>query len=301
MKILLLGANGQVGWELQRSLAPLGELKSCDRHQADLENDDQILSVISGFNPDVIVNAAAYTAVDKAESEQVRAQQINTTAVGLLADQTKQLDALLIHYSTDYVFDGTKDGYYSEQDQVNPQSVYGKTKYEGEQLIQQSGCDHLIFRTSWVFATRGHNFAKTMIRLAKERDELKVVADQIGVPTSAELIADVTALAITTVMRNKQFMNEQSGIYNLVPAGRSSWYEFAKYVITGIAGHGVKLKLSADNIVPITTSEYPLPATRPANSLMSTAKLEKTFALVMPDWRGYVDRLIIELAEQESL
>ena len=203
MKILLLGANGQVGWELQRSLAPLGQMKACDRHALDLGNFEDLRACTRDYRPEIIVNAAAYTAVEKAETEQDKACRINAEAVALLADEAKQLNAWFIHYSTDYVFDGTKSNAYLETDETNPQSVYGKTKLQGEEAIKVSECNHLIFRTSWIFAARGANFVKTMIRLAREQKELKVVSDQIGVPTSAELIADLTALCLYRIYQKK--------------------------------------------------------------------------------------------------
>ena len=199
MKILLLGANGQVGWELQRSLAPLGQIKNCDRQTIDIGNFENLRRCLSDFRPEIIVNAAAYTAVDKAESERVKACLINADAVAVLADEAKKLNACLIHFSTDYVFDGTKLNAYLEIDKTNPQSVYGKTKLQGEEAIKNSECNHLIFRTSWIYSTRGVNFAKTIIRLAKEQQELKVVDDQFGVPTSAELVADITALCLNQI------------------------------------------------------------------------------------------------------
>ena len=295
MKILLLGANGQVGWELQRSLLSLGKVKACDRSTADLADLDGLRELIRDYSPDVIVNAAAYTAVDKAESDIDTATLINATAVGLLADEASKLSAWLIHYSTDYVFDGTKDGTYTETDSVNPRSVYGSTKLQGEELIKQSACKFLIFRTSWVYASRGANFAKTMIRLAQEKDTLSVVSDQIGVPTSAELIADVTAHCIYQIRQNTILAQDATGIYNLVPNGEVSWYSFARFVIKQAQVLGCEMRFDADEIKPIMTAEYPLPAKRPLNSKLDTKKIRNTFNIYLPEWQIHASRMINEL------
>lgn len=300
MNILLLGANGQVGWELQRSLAPLGQLKVCDRKTADLGDLNNLRTIIRDYTPTVIVNAAAYTAVDKAESEPDKAYRINTEAVRLLADECKHLNALLIHYSTDYVFDGSQPGAYTETDTPNPQSVYGKTKLEGEDAIRESGCKHLIFRTSWVYAARGSNFAKTMIRLAKERNELSIVADQFGAPTSAELIADTTALCLYRLTLNKVSTEQMFGTYHLTPVGETSWHGFAKYVLGEAQSHGIALQTAPENVQPISTHEYPLPAKRPANSRLNTKKLISTFGVYMPAWQTDVQRLVTELVKKEA-
>lgn len=300
MRILLLGANGQVGWELQRSLAPLGELKACDRSTANLENLDKLKSLINDFKPEIIVNAAAHTAVDEAESEPEKAKSINFDATELLAIETKKLNAWLIHYSTDYVYDGTKSGAYTETDKTNPQSVYGVTKLQGEDAIRKSGCKHLIFRTSWVYATRGANFAKTMLRLASERDELKVVADQFGAPTSAELIADTTALCLCQIVHRKALSETASGTYHLTPTGETSWFDFAKYVLQESEKRGARLRVSPESLQAIPTSEYPLPAKRPKNSRLSTKKLSDTFGIHLPSWQTHVNRLVTEISQQES-
>ena len=301
MKILLLGSNGQVGWELQRSLAPLGQLKACDHNTVDLAKIDELQARIRDFSPAIIVNAAAYTAVDMAESEAEKARRINAEAVAELAAEAKCLDAWLIHYSTDYIFDGTKSTAYVETDSAKPQSVYGKTKFEGEEAIRKSGCKHLIFRTSWVYAARGSNFAKTMLRLAKERDELNVVGDQVGVPTSAELIADITALCLYRVTNDNAFGKQAVGTYHLSPSGETNWHEYARYVIAEAQHYGVKLRTKPENIHPISTSEYPLPAKRPANSLLDTKKLTNTFSVHMPVWRTQVKRLVSELVMKGEL
>lgn len=300
MKILLFGKDGQVGWELQRALAPLGELIAVGEQQADFENLDHIRQLVRQSQPAVIVNAAAYTAVDKAESEPEKAQRINATAVGMLAEEAQRLNAWLVHYSTDYVYDGEKTSPYEEDDVPHPLSVYGKTKLAGDQLIAKSGARHLIFRTSWVYAARGGNFAKTMLRLARERDELKVVADQQGAPTSAELIADVTALALYRIGQT-QDAAKFSGTYNLVASGHTTWHGYAQHVLELAAAQGVKLKVAAAAVLPIASAAYPMPAARPKNSRMSTTKLSNTFNLHLPDWHYHVQRLMDELIAQGAL
>lgn len=300
MKILLLGAKGQVGWELQRSLATLGELKACDRRAANLEDFDHLQNTVREFSPDVIVNAAAYTAVDKGETESDKAYRINAEAVGVLAQEAKQLNAWLVHYSTDYVFDGEKFEAYTETDTPNPQSVYGTSKLLGEDEIRSSGCRHLIFRTSWVFAQRGANFAKTMLRLARERDSLSVVADQFGAPTSAELIADITALCLYRLTHDNNLAQSATGTYHLTPTGETSWHGFAKYLISEAATHGISLRTTPENIQAITTDDYPLPAKRPANSQLDTQKLADTFDVYLPPWQTHAKKLIAELAPQDA-
>ncbi len=301
MKILLLGANGQVGWELRRSLASLGQLMACDRNTIDLGNSGELQTIIRDYSPNIIVNAAAYTAVDKAESEPEIAQRINADAVKVLASEAKILNAWLIHYSTDYVYDGTKSSPYIETDPTNPQSVYGQTKLQGEEVIRESGCNHLIFRTCWVYAARGSNFAKTMLRLSKERDELRVVADQVGAPTSAELVADITALCIHRITGDKDFGKQVAGTYHLSPAGETSWYEYARFVIAEAQNSDTRLRTSLDNIFPITSNEYPVPAKRPANSRLDTKKLVDTFNVYLPYWQTMVKRLVTELIVQDEL
>lgn len=286
-RIAIFGSNGQAGWELQRALAPLGQLISHDRAACDLTNENTLARVISESTPQIIVNAAAYTAVDRAETEQEAAYQINSKAVALMAKIAADRNALLVHYSTDYVFDGTKNGAYNELDAPNPLSVYGASKREGELAIIESGCAHLIFRTSWVFAARGNNFAKTMLRLASSQSTLRVVADQWGAPTSAELIADVTAHAI----RNMQ--PAQSGIYHLAASGETNWHQYAQFVIDHAAAMGAAIKTTA--IEAITTADYPTPAKRPANSRLDCTKLQSTFGLTLPSWEYHVKRMLVEL------
>lgn len=296
MKILLLGANGQVGWELQRALAPLGQLVICDRHSANLENPQALIELVEREQPAVIVNAAAYTAVDKAESDVDRARKVNAESVAVLAAAAHKLDAWLVHYSTDYVFAGNKPGAYVEDDSTAPLSVYGQTKLEGEQAIRASGCRHLILRTSWVYAARGSNFAKTMLRLAADREELRVVADQIGAPTSAELIADVTALVLQRIASDATLGKIASGTYHLVASGVTSWHGYAQFVIAEAARLGVPLRATPENVHPITTAQYPVPAQRPANSKLDNQKLQQTFGLELPEWEFHVKRMLIELS-----
>jgi dTDP-4-dehydrorhamnose reductase len=302
MKILLLGANGQVGWELQRLLSPLGEIKACTRKEADLVDPNKLKLLIQSYQPEIIVNAAAYTSVDKAESEPEKAYSINTEAVAIMANEIKEFDGLLIYYSTDYIFDGKKTTPYTEKDQPNPQSVYGKTKHQGEVIIKASGCNHIIFRTSWVYALRGTNFVKTMIKLGKEREELKVVNDQIGVPTSAELIADITALSLYKIIQEENQPQKMVGTYHLTPMGETSWYSFAQFVFTEAEKHGEQLKVTTDKIIPITTSEYQITtnqkmAKRPANSRLDTKKILEKLGIHLPPWQVHAKRLIKELYE----
>jgi dTDP-4-dehydrorhamnose reductase len=277
-KILVTGKNGQVGWELQRTLAPLGQLIALDAEDMDLSDADAIRRKVREIAPHIIVNPAAHTAVDNAESEPDLAMAINGTAAGVLAEEAKQLDALLIHYSTDYVFDGTKASPYVESDTPNPQSVYGKTKLAGEQAIQAVGGKHLILRTSWVYGVHGGNFVKTILRLAKERSELRIVADQYGAPTWARLLATSTAQVIDG------YSAEKSGVYHLTPHGRTNWHEFAEEIVRLARQYDDALKDKPLVIHPIATHEYPLPAKRPANSSLSTEKVHQTFGLELPQW-----------------
>lgn len=296
MKILLLGKNGQVGWELQRSLAPLGEVIALDSASAELCGDlthlDGLAETVRTVAPDVIVNAAAHTAVDKAESEPERARLINAQAPAVLAAEAAKLGALLVHYSTDYVFDGSGTTPWQETDCTGPLSVYGRTKLEGEQAIAATGCAHLIFRTSWVYAARGGNFAKTMLKLAGERDTLNIINDQIGAPTGAELLADVTAHAI----RVAQGKPETSGIYHCVAGGETSWYDYARFVFETARKLGHELKVSQIN--PIPTSSYPTPAQRPHNSRLDNRKLQQTFGLTLPHWQQGVVRMLTEILQE---
>lgn len=272
MRILLTGRNGQVGFELQRALAPLGDLIALDRAGCDLENEMSLREAIRRAGPDVIVNPAAYTAVDRAESEPDRAFAINARAPGIIGEEAARNGTLVVHYSTDYVFDGTAAGWYAENAATAPQSVYGRSKLDGETALAQSGARHLIFRTSWVFGAHGANFARTMLRLAAERDELKIVADQTGAPTSAALIADVTAHAIRQAMRERESVPD--GVYHLAAGGETNWHAYACHVIDAARQAGKPVKAAA--ILPIATADYPTPARRPANSRLDTGKLRQT-------------------------
>jgi dTDP-4-dehydrorhamnose reductase len=299
MKILLLGKNGQVGWELQRSLAPLGELIALDRHSpdlcGDLSNLEGLAATVHRVRPDVIVNAAAYTAVDKAESEPQVARLLNALAPGVLATEAAKLGALLVHYSTDYVFDGQGHRPWVETDATAPLSIYGQTKREGEQVIAAACPNHLIFRTSWVYAARGGNFAKTMLRLARERDHLSVIDDQFGAPTGAELLADVSAHAIRQVLQRPH----DAGLYHLAAAGEATWCSYANHVLAhssiarpAIISEANPFKVSHAD--PIQTSAYPTPAQRPLNSRLNTGKLQATFGLQLPPWQTGVNRMLDE-------
>ena len=298
MKILLLGKNGQVGWELQRSLAPLGELIALDHDSKDycgnFTNPEELARTVRIIAPDVIVNAAAHTAVDKAESEPELARTINASAPGMLAQEALRSNAWLIHYSTDYVFDGSGEKPWLETDATGPLSVYGSTKLEGEQLIQQSGCKYLIFRTSWVYGARGGNFAKTMLKLARERDSLNIINDQIGSPTGADLLADITAHTIRAV----QSRPELSGLYHLVAGGETSWHGYASFVIDFARRAGIDIKVSADATNAVPTSAFPTPAKRPFNSRMNTTKLQRAFGLYLPEWESGVERMLSEVLEK---
>lgn len=301
MKILLLGKDGQVGWELQRALTPLGELLACGRSEADFSDPESLRALVRHNAPDVIVNAAAYTAVDKAESDEASAQLCNALAPGVLAEEAAACGAWMVHYSTDYVFDGTKKGAWDETDAVNPLSVYGRTKLEGEERIRASGARHLILRTSWVFALRGSNFAKTMIRLAKERETLNVVADQHGAPTGAELLADATALALYRIAALGPDARSLSGTYHLTAGGSTTWHAYARHVLAQAQAHEAVLKVGPDAVQPIASSAFPTPAARPENSLLDSSKFCDSFGLVLPDWRYHVNRLVAELAAQGKL
>ncbi len=300
MKILLFGKNGQVGWELQRSLAPLGELIAVSSTNSelcgDLTNLIGIKQTIRKIAPDIIVNAAAYTSVDNAESESELANILNAQAPGVLAQEALQLNASLIHYSTDYVFNGDGIQPYLETDATDPLNVYGKTKLEGENNIVASGCSYLIFRTSWVYAVRGNNFIKSILRLAQQRDKLTVVNDQVGSPTGAELIADTTA----EILHSLKYKSDVSGVYHLAAKGYISRYEFAKFILEHVWRlTDFSLKLHPNALLPIASDDFPLPAKRPFNSRLNTCKLENQFDLNLPIWQTGVSRTIIELLSRE--
>jgi dTDP-4-dehydrorhamnose reductase len=295
MKILLFGKNGQVGWELQRALAPLGEVIALDADStglsADFSNPESLISTVREVAPHWIVNAAAHTAVDKAESESDLARAINATAPGVLAREAAALGAWLMHYSTDYVFDGSGSTARAEDAPTGPLGVYGATKLEGEELIRASGCQHLIFRTSWVYAARGGNFARTMLKLAQERDALKVIDDQIGAPTGADLLADLSAHA----MRSVALQPQHGGTYHAVASGHTSWHGYATHVIEHARSRGVPIRVAREAIAAVPTSAFPTPARRPANSRLDTHKLRNTFGLQLPDWQSGVDRMLAEV------
>jgi dTDP-4-dehydrorhamnose reductase len=296
VKILLLGRNGQLGWELQRSLAPLGELVALDRHSApalavDLADSESVTAAVRAVAPDIIVNAAAYTAVDRAESDPALAHRVNAAAPALLAREAAARGAWLLHYSTDYVFDGSGDTPWREDSPTGPLNVYGRSKLAGEEAIRASGCRHLILRTSWVHAARGSNFARTMLRLAQERERLSVIDDQVGAPTGAELLADLSAHLLREVRRRP----ECGGTYHAAASGQTSWHGYACHVIefARAAGAPVKVRLEAIGAVP--SEAFPAPARRPLNSRLDTNKLRETFGLVLPDWRTGVERMLSEV------
>ena len=297
MKILLLGKNGQLGWELQRSLAIVGDVVALDRHNGgDLGNREALMAAVQAVAPQVIVNAAAYTAVDKAESDADAARAINAHAPALLAIEAKRTGALLVHYSTDYVFDGSGSQPRDEDAAIAPLSVYGSTKAEGEDGIRASGCQHLILRTSWVYAARGGNFAKTMLRLAREREQLKVIADQIGAPTGADLLADLSAHMLRAARANPAL----TGTYHAVAGGETSWHAYARFVIEFARARDIEIKVAADQILAIPTSDYPTPAARPLNSRLNTAKLQQRFGLQLPHWQRGVERMLEEIFQGQS-
>ena len=296
MKILLLGKNGQVGWELQRSLAPLGEVIALDFDstgplKANFADPESLAATVRAVAPQLIVNAAAHTAVDKAESEPDFARALNATSPAVLAREAKALGAWLVHYSTDYVFNGSGTTPWREDSATGPLSVYGSTKLEGELAIRASGCQHLIFRTSWVYAARGGNFAKTMLKLAKERDKLTVINDQIGSPTGADLLADITAHALRMAVAKP----ELAGTYHAVAQGETSWHGYARHVIEFARAAGQPIKVAPDAVLPVPTTAFPTPAARPGNSRMNTQKLRDTFGLTLPAWQAGLERMLTEV------
>lgn len=291
MRILLIGKHGQVGFELQRALAPVGAVCAVDQAECDVSDAAAIRALVQACNPDLIVNSAAYTAVDKAESEPEIAHAVNAVAPGVLGEEAAKRNAWVVHYSTDYVFDGTKLGAYTEEDLTNPLSVYGRTKRDGEIALQASGARHVIFRTSWVVGAHGSNFAKTILRLAVERERLNVVADQHGAPTSAALLADVTAQLI----RQRQREGDDKfpfGVYHLVASGETTWCDYARFVVAEALALGKSLTLSPDSIRAIPSSDYPTAATRPSNSRMDTGKLRRTFGFELPDWQSGIRHIL---------
>ena len=294
MKVLLFGKGGQVGWELQRSLRPLGELVALDFDSptlhADFSRPEGLAETVRQVRPDVIVNAAAHTAVDKAESEPALAEALNATGPAVIAKEAAALGALLVHYSTDYVFDGSGSTARDEDAPTGPLSVYGRTKLQAEEAIRASGCPHVILRTSWVYGARGGNFARTMLRLAGEREKLTVIDDQIGAPTGADLLADITAHAIRACRANPAL----GSTYHAVAAGETSWHGYASFVIDWARANGLPLKVAPGAIEPVPTTAFPTPARRPLNSRLSTQRLQQAFDLVMPPWQDGVERMLTE-------
>lgn len=296
-RILLTGKDGQLGFELQRSLAPLGDLVAVGREDCDLANPNEIRQLIWNVAPAVIVNAAAYTAVDQAELEPAIAHAINGTAPGVLGEEASLIGALVVHYSTDYVFDGTKNGAYTEDDPPNPQSIYGRSKLAGEKALLASGANCLIFRTSWVFGAHGSNFAKTILRLAAEREVLRVASDQYGAPTSAALLADVSAqiISLYKVAGREGRAHFPYGLYHLAAGGVTNWHAYAQAVVRAAQSAGRPLRIQPEAIVPVPSSAYPLPAPRPANSRLDSRRLKTSFGLRLPPWGDGLRHVLAQL------
>jgi len=297
MKILLFGKSGQVGWELNRSLLPLGEVIALGRKEADFSKLDSLREIVQSIKPDVIVNAVAYTAVDKAEEEESLATMINGIAPGVLAEEAKKRNVLFIHYSTDYVFDGKKNSAYMESDEPNPINAYGRSKFVGEKNIIQSGCEHLILRTTWVYASRGKNFLKTMFRLAQERDELRIVADQYGAPTWVRNIADITSHVLATVQHERQVGRFSSNTYHLCASGKTTWQGFASAIIERARQLAPAGDVKTKRVLSIATEDYPLPALRPKNSQMDSSSLTTRFGVKLPEWHDAMELCLDEVME----
>ena len=297
-RVLLIGANGQLGHTLADALKTLGEVKALTRLEADLSDpwvlDETLKPIVQSFKPHAIVNAAAYTAVDKAETERDVARRVNAHSVGLLAQLAQSVNAVLVHYSTDYVFDGNGTRPWVEDDETNPLSVYGQTKWLGEKSVAQHCARHLILRTSWVVGVHGNNFLKTMLRLASERDALRVVADQIGAPTSTQLLAQVTLTTLEAMLQAK-LDDSRFGTYHVACSGETSWHAYARYIIAGATKRGAHFKVKPEAIEPILTSDYPLPAPRPANSRLNTNKVRTNFGVALPSWQEGVDTVLDDL------
>jgi dTDP-4-dehydrorhamnose reductase len=293
VRLLVTGANGQVGWELRRSLTPLGEVTALDRNQCDLSRPERLPDIVRGAKPDVIVNAAAYTAVDKAEQEEPLATLVNGAAVGVLAEEARKAGSLLMHYSTDYVFDGEKPSPYTEDDTPHPINAYGRSKLAGETALRQAGGDHVILRTSWIYAARGRNFVHTILRLAKERDELRIVDDQIGAPTWARDIAEATAQVVRAARGDQARGAFAPGIFNLSAAGATSWHGFAGAILDEATRAGLLTRVP--RLTPIASKGYPTPAARPKNSRLSGERLKARFGITLPDWRASLSRCIAEM------
>lgn len=298
MRILLFGKNGQVGWELNRSLLPLGEIIALERKDADFSDPESLRKIIQQIKPDIIVNAVAYTAVDKAEEEERLALLINGESPKVLAQEALKINALLVHYSTDYVFDGNKVSPYLEGDETEPVNAYGRTKLAGERFVMSSGCDYLIFRTSWVYSIRGHNFLLTILRLAQERDELSIISDQVGSPTPARLIAETTLLCLQHTSKEKHSGEFKSGLYNLTASGYTNWYGFANEILK-VAARMPSFQLKTKDIMAITSDEYRTSARRPMNSRLATAVLQEKFDVIMPVWDRALSLCLDELIESK--
>ena len=294
MKILLAGKDGQVGWELSRSLLPVGEVIALGRDQFDLSRPEELRGPIRRIKPDFIVNAAAYTAVDRAEKEADLAGIINGVAPGVMAEEAKTIDALFVHYSTDYVFDGEKEAPYKENDVPNPLNVYGRSKLDGERIIEASGCNFLILRTAWVYASRGKNFGRTILRLAEERESLDVIADQYGTPTSADLIADITALIIHQLKQDQDRKSKLNGVYHLTASGSTTWYDYARFILETAQLNQGSFTLKPHALRPVPAVEYLSTTKRPGNSTLDTGKLADAFGLSIPDWKVQVRRMVEE-------
>ena len=290
----MLGASGQIGWELHRSLIGLGDVHVVDRALIDERNWHRLADTYGSWRPDVVVNAAAYTAVDMAETETALAKQVNVQLPTLLADLAVRHGSLLIDYSTDYVFDGAKPAPYVENDQTGPLNYYGLTKLEGLRAIESSGCRHLVFRVSWVYSSRRSNFMRTILRLARERESLKIVDDQWGAPSASRWIAEMTSFALGQLLKGLG----SEGIYHLTPSGKASWHQFATQIVRQAIDMGIELKLDPDNIAPIPTTDYPTPASRPQNSTLDQTKFESTFGIQVPAWETCLPTVIEELREQ---
>jgi len=299
-RIVVTGATGQVGWELVRSLLPLGEVLTPNRADFDLCHADRLREYLRALTPDVIVNAAAYTAVDQAESETDLAMAINASAPAVIAEQARRSGALMVHYSTDYVFDGAKAGAYDEDDDPDPQNAYGRSKLAGEQAVRDSGADHLVFRSSWIYAARGRNFLRTVLRLASERAQLRIVADQIGAPTWSRLIAEATALALKQALTERRERRFESGLYHLTALGETSWHGFASYIVELAAAMPGLAPLRVSQVEPIASAEYPLPARRPANSRLSSEAFMRRFGVELPAWSRCVKLVLDEVADAAS-
>jgi dTDP-4-dehydrorhamnose reductase len=293
VRLLVTGVNGQVGWELRRSLAPLGEVTALDRNQCDLSRPERLPDVVRDARPDVIVNAAAYTAVDKAEQEEQLATAINGTAVGVLAEEARKAGSLLVHYSTDYVFDGEKPSPYTEDDAPQPINAYGRSKLAGETALRQAGGDYVLLRASWIYAARGRNFVHTILRLANERDDLRVVDDQVGAPTWARDIAEATARIVRAARGEQAGGTFAPGIFNLSAAGATSWYGFAGAILDEAMRAGLLARVP--RLTPIASKDYPTPAARPKNSQLSGGRLEARFGIALPDWRSSLARCVAQM------